>query len=69
MITVTCLDGRVILVNDDLIESVEQTPDTILSLINGHKLLVRDHPAELLARVIDFRRSVARGASTEDGAQ
>jgi flagellar protein FlbD len=69
MITVTCLDGRVLLVNDDLIESVEQAPDTILSLVNGHKLLVRDNPADLLERVIDFRRSVARGAHVLDGAR
>lgn len=63
MIAVTRLDGSPILLNDDLIESIEQTPDTVLSLINGHKLMVRDDPTELMQRVIDFRRLVYQGQS------
>ena len=59
MIAVTRLDGSPILLNEDLIETIEQTPDTVLSLVNGHKLMVRDAPAELVQRVIDFRRVVS----------
>ena len=62
MIAVTRLDGTAILINEDLIETIEQTPDTVLSLVNGHKLMVRDHPGQLVQRVIDFRRLVS-GAS------
>jgi len=58
MIQVTCLDGRVTLVNADQIETIEQTPDTIISFTSGHKLLVRDHPDELARRVLDFRRAI-----------
>jgi flagellar protein FlbD len=59
MIAVTRLDGSAILLNEDLIETIEQTPDTVLSLVNGHKLMVRDHPAQLVQRVIDFRRVIS----------
>ena len=58
MIYVTCLDGRRALVNADQIETIEQTPDTIISFTSGHKLLVRDSPDELASRVIDYRRAV-----------
>ena len=57
MIAVTRLDGQRIFVNADLIESIEQTPDTIISFTSGHKLLVRDLPEELAARVIDYKRA------------
>jgi flagellar protein FlbD len=61
MIAVTLFDGSSILLNEDLIETIEQTPDTVLSLVNGHKLMVRDDPDQLVERVIEFRRVVAGG--------
>ena len=62
MIHVTFLDGRRALVNADQIETIEQTPDTIISFTSGHKLLVRDHPDELARRVIDYRRAITCAA-------
>jgi flagellar protein FlbD len=61
MIAVTRLDGAHIMLNDEQIESIEQTPDTLVSLVNGHKLLVRDAPADLVQRVIAFRQTIAAG--------
>jgi len=57
MITVTCLDNRRMLVNADQIETIEQTPDTIISFMSGHKLLVRDTPEDLARKVIAYRRT------------
>ena len=57
MIAVTRLDGQKMFVNADLIESIEQTPDTIVSFTSGHKLLVRDLPEELARRVIEYKRA------------
>ena len=57
MIAVTRLDGQRVFVNADLIESIEQTPDTIISFTSGHKMLVRDLPEELARRVIDYKRA------------
>jgi flagellar protein FlbD len=67
MIFVTRLDGSPILINEDLIESIEQTPDTVLSLVNGDKLMVRDDPKELVQRVIDFKRLVSLDRVPSDG--
>jgi flagellar protein FlbD len=61
VIAVTRLDGDQVLVNDDLIETVEHTPDTLISLTNGTKLFVRESPDEVLDRIVAFRRSVLRG--------
>jgi flagellar protein FlbD len=58
MITVTRLDGVRVLLNDELIETIQQTPDTMVSLVNGQKLLVRDTPDELVQRVIEFKQRV-----------
>jgi len=63
MIAVTRIDGSPILLNEDLIESIEQTPDTVLSLINGHKMMVRDAPEVLVRRVLEFRRLIFGGGS------
>jgi len=57
VIAVTRLDGQRVFVNADLIESIEQTPDTIISFTSGHKMLVRDLPEELARRVIDYKRA------------
>ena len=66
MITVTRLDGAVMLLNCDLIESVERTPDTLVSLSNGDTLIVRESPGELVARVIRFKRAVMEGVASAD---
>ena len=63
MIPVIRLDGSRILLNDDLIESVQQTPDTVVALVNGRTLLLRDTPDDILARVIAFRQAVHRSSA------
>ena len=58
MITVTRLDQRVVVLNADLIKMLEATPDTILTLINGDTVVVRDSVDEVVRRVIDYQRQV-----------
>jgi flagellar protein FlbD len=62
MIPVTRLDGDQVLVNDDLIETVEHTPDTLISLTNGTKLFVLETPDQIVERIVAFRQVVLRGA-------
>ena len=69
MIAVTRLDGRPLLLNDDLIESIELTPDTMVSLTNGHKMMLRDAPDQLVERIIEFRRAITRERSADLGSQ
>jgi flagellar protein FlbD len=59
MIHVTRLDGSDMVVNVDQIAWIEGTPDTVISLMNGEKLLVREAPDQLIARAKAFKRAVS----------
>ncbi len=61
MISLTKLDGREVVVNADHILAVEPTPDTVLLLTTGLKLMVREPPAEVVERTIAWRRRIAAG--------
>lgn len=54
-----------IMVNPDLIEIVETTPDTVVTLTTGNKFLVQETAAEICDRIIDFRAEVLRRAAVE----
>lgn len=56
MIRLTRLDGRVIVINSDLIEFVEVTPDTLVSLTTGKKIIVRESEKHVIEKVAAFRR-------------
>ncbi|MGC9158406.1 MAG: flagellar FlbD family protein [Terracidiphilus sp.] len=64
MIELTRLNGTPMVLNSDLIKTAEASPDTMLTLINGEKLIVREECAEVMERVIAYRArllaSVAR---------
>ncbi len=60
MIRVTRINHVPLILNSDLIEHVEVTPDTVVSLTNGQKFMVLESPDEVISRVIDFRRSISR---------
>ena len=61
MIHLTRLNQAPLVVNADLIEHIEMTPDTVIALTTGQKLLVRESAAEIIEKVIQFRQSVLRG--------
>jgi flagellar protein FlbD len=54
-------EKRPLIVNSDLIETVEATPDTVITLTTGKKLIVLETPAELVALVVEFRRRLQSG--------
>ena len=56
MIHVTRLNNEEFIVNADLIEFIEKTPDTVLTLVTGKKLMVRESSDEIVQRVLDYRR-------------
>ncbi len=60
MIAVTRLNRSSILLNSDLIETVEMTPDTVIRLTNGQKIVVLEHVDEILERIRQFRQSISR---------
>lgn len=58
MIEVTKLNGNKILINDDLIETVEETPDTVITLTTGKKLIVKETRQDIKNLVKSFRREI-----------
>ncbi len=55
MIELTRLNGTPMVLNSDLIKTAESSPDTMLTLINGEKLIVREELAEVTERVLLYR--------------
>ncbi|CUU06071.1 flagellar protein FlbD [Candidatus Thermokryptus mobilis] len=56
MIKVTRLNGQEIVINADLIEYLEASPDTIIALINGKKIMVKESVDEVIEKVTEYRR-------------
>ncbi|SFB25119.1 flagellar protein FlbD [Acetitomaculum ruminis DSM 5522] len=58
MIEVTRFNNDKILINSDLIEMVEETPDTVISFNNGKKLLVKDSKEQIKYKIIEYKREI-----------
>ncbi len=58
MIVLTRLTGRPMIVNADLVKTVEETPDTMVTLLNGDRIIVKESMAEVVRRAIDYARQV-----------
>ena len=61
MISLTRINDTPIVLNAELIEFVEANPDTIVSLSNGHKYLVKDTVDEVVEKVKEYKRSILIG--------
>ncbi|MCI2240604.1 flagellar FlbD family protein [Paenibacillus sp. TRM 82003] len=62
MILVTRLNGSVFAVNPDLIQRVDATPDTVITLVDGAKFVVTEPLTEVVERVMAFRARVVATA-------
>lgn len=58
MILVHRLRGEVVWLNPDLIESIETTPDTVITLVDGRRAVVRDSAEDIVERMMTYRASV-----------
>lgn len=61
MIRLTRINRVPLVLNADLIEHVEVTPDTVIAMTTGQKFVVMESADEVIERVIEFRRSITRG--------
>jgi flagellar protein FlbD len=61
VIQLTRLNNHPLVLNSDLIKFVEQSPDTVITLVSGEKIVVREKAQDVLDRVVQFRRSVLQG--------
>jgi len=67
MIYVTRLNGKRFVVNAELIREVEATPDTIITLTTGDKLLVKESVDDVIAAVIEYRQRLWEPLRTGSG--
>ncbi len=58
MIRVTRLNGTPFVVNSEQIKMVEQTPDTMITLLTGDRLVVKETVEEVVQRAIEYGRSL-----------
>jgi flagellar protein FlbD len=59
MIRLTRINRVPLVLNADLIEHVETTPDTVIAMTNGQKFMVTESADEVIEKVIEFRRAIA----------
>ena len=59
MIRLTRINHQEIVLNSDLIEHMEASPDTVITLTTGQKMMVLESPEEIIERVITFRRRLS----------
>lgn len=67
MIELTRLNGQKLFVNCDLLKCAEASPDTVLTLLTGDKIVVRESCEDVVALAVSFRARVL-GAAWPDGA-
>ena len=67
MIFLTKLGGKQFMLNDDNIETVTQSPDTIVVLNNGHSYIVQESMDEIMEKIIAFNRSSRKSLNRRNG--
>ena len=66
MIMLTRLNGMSMALNSDLVKLVEGSPDTVITLITGEKIVVRESTEEVILRIITFRRETLSNGLTNN---
>jgi flagellar protein FlbD len=61
MIQLTRLNKQPLMVNSDLIKFVEKAPDTVLTLVNGEKVIVLESADVVLQKIVAFRQNIMSG--------
>jgi flagellar protein FlbD len=56
MIEVHRLNGELFLLNSDMIETIDVTPDTVVRLMNGHRYIIKEKIDDVRRAIVDFRR-------------
>lgn len=60
MIKVTRLNGEKFYINPDLMEFVEETPDTVISMTTGRKVIVLENVSDILQHILEYRKMIPR---------
>ena len=58
MISVTRFNDSTLIINADLIQTVEETPDTVITLTTGKKFIVKEKSKEIVDKVVEYKRRI-----------
>lgn len=58
MITLTKLNDKEFILNAELIKTVEETPDTVITTTTGHKYIVKEKSEEVVKRVVQYKKEI-----------
>ncbi|MBU5314763.1 flagellar FlbD family protein [Clostridium bornimense] len=58
MIKLIGFNSKEIVLNSELIEKIEEVPETLVTLVNGKKIIVKDTVDEVIEKVIDYKRRI-----------
>jgi flagellar protein FlbD len=64
MIALTRMDKQLMYINPDHIVSIEETPDTVITLFNGNHYIVKERASAIISRVVAFRARIMRRCET-----
>jgi flagellar protein FlbD len=64
MIRLTRLNNRPLVVNSELIKFIENAPDTVITLVTGEKIVVRETVEAVLSMIVEYRRRLLGRQST-----
>lgn len=63
MIKLTRINGKEYYLNCELIETLESTPDTVVTLTDGKKYVVAETPEKILEKIIEYKKRIFNGPS------
>ena len=67
MIFATRLNGTEVVINVDQVLTIEKTPDTVLHLTNGDRIMVKESLEEIVQRAVAYRHRILQGPGGRDG--
>jgi flagellar protein FlbD len=67
MIFVTRLNGTELVINVDQLLTIERTPDTVLTLTTGDRIMVKESLEEIVQRAVSYRHRILQGPGARDG--
>ena len=65
MILLTKINNAQVVLNCDMMQSIEETPDTVITFSNGDKVVVKERMTEIIDRIVEFRRRIRQLVETE----
>jgi len=65
MILLTKINNAPVALNCDMVQFIEETPDTVVTFDNGNKVVVKERMNEIIDKIVEYRRRVRRLVETE----